>query len=163
MAQEQFDLLVPKSGTVQDIVDALIKKAQIDDEVKGGPIRLYEIHNHKLQKEPLRESAIINISDYHMVVCERVPEEEISPEEGTFIQAYHYHSEPSKAHGTPFKFLIKPDEVFADTRKRLEKRTGLKGKNFEKVKFATVKRSMYATPSYLSDGKFSSAPVRADH
>lgn len=88
-------------------------------------------------------------------MCERIPEEEIAPEVGTFIHAYHFHSEPSKAHSIPFKFLIKPDEVFSDTRKRLEKRTGMKGKNFEKVKFATVKRSMYATPSYLSDGKFS--------
>ena len=35
----------------------------------------------------------------------------------------------------------------------------MKGKNFEKVKFATVKRSMYATPSYLSDGKSSPDPL----
>ncbi len=40
-----------------------------------------------------------------------------------------------------------------DTRKRLEKRTGFKGKNFEKIKFAVVKRGgSYAKPVYLQGG-----------
>ena len=41
-----------------------------------------------------------------------------------------------------------------ETRKRLEKRTGIKGKNFEKIKFAVVKRSSYSKPKYLTDGKY---------
>lgn len=158
-----YDVLVPKNGTVQDIVDGLIKKAQIDDEVKGGPIRLYECHNNRLHREPLRESQIMNMTDYAVIVCERVPEDEISPEVGSFIQAYHFQGEPSKSHSIPFKFIIKPDEVFADTKKRLEKRTGMKGKNFEKIKFATVKRSLYATPSYLTDGMLSSSSIPLKH
>lgn len=44
-------------------------------------------------------------------------------------------------------------EVFVDTKKRLEKRTGMKGKNFEKIKFAVVKKSAYAKPQYLNDGR----------
>lgn len=44
------------------------------------------------------------------------------------------------------------DEKFSDTKKRLEKRTGMKGKNFEKIKFAVVKRSSYSKPTYLTDG-----------
>lgn len=46
-------------------------------------------------------------------------------------------------------------EKFADTKKRLEKRTGLKGKSFEKIKFAVVKRANYSKPQYLSDGQCS--------
>ena len=45
------------------------------------------------------------------------------------------------------------DEKFSDTKKRLEKRTGLTGKNFEKIKFAVVRRSAYSKPTYLADGK----------
>lgn len=45
------------------------------------------------------------------------------------------------------------DEKFSETKKRLEARTGLKGKNFEKIKFALVVRSQYAKPQYLGDGK----------
>lgn len=47
----------------------------------------------------------------------------------------------------------KQNEKFSDTKKRLEKRTGMKGKSFEKIKFAVVKRSMYTRPVYLQDGK----------
>jgi len=44
-------------------------------------------------------------------------------------------------------------EVFSDTKKRLEKRTGLKGKSFEKIKFAVVRRAHYSKPQYLKDGR----------
>ena len=44
-------------------------------------------------------------------------------------------------------------EAFAETKKRLEKRTGLKGKSFEKIKFAVVRRAHYSKPVYLKDGK----------
>lgn len=43
-------------------------------------------------------------------------------------------------------------EKFIDTKKRLEKRTGLKGKSFEKIKFAIVRRTNYSKPQYLNDG-----------
>ncbi|KAK1847136.1 ubiquitin c-terminal hydrolase [Colletotrichum chrysophilum] len=42
-------------------------------------------------------------------------------------------------------------EPFAETKKRLEKRTGFKGKSFEKIKFAVVKRSHFSKPQYLQD------------
>ena len=44
------------------------------------------------------------------------------------------------------------DEPFSETKKRLEKRTGFKGKMFEKIKFAIVRRSHYSKPQYLTDG-----------
>lgn len=44
-------------------------------------------------------------------------------------------------------------EVFKDTKERLSKRTGIKGKQFENMKFALVPKSMYARPSYINDGK----------
>lgn len=46
----------------------------------------------------------------------------------------------------------KQGENFADTKKRLEKRTGIKGKSFEKIKIAVVRRSNYSKPQYLNDG-----------
>lgn len=100
---------MPKNGTVEDIITALIKKAQLEDEEKAGPIRLVEIHGNKIQKELTRETQVLSIGDYVAVVAERVPEEDtLPPGEGTFVQAFHFHSEPSKAHGIPFKFQIIP-------------------------------------------------------
>lgn len=45
------------------------------------------------------------------------------------------------------------NEKFADTKARLEKRTGIKGKSFEKIKFAVVRRATYPKAQYLNDGK----------
>lgn len=44
--------------------------------------------------------------------------------------------------------------MFKETKERLSKRTGIKGKMFEKIKFAVVPNIVYATnPRYLEDGK----------
>jgi len=147
---ETFDILVPKTGNVDDLIAGLIKKAQLSDEGEG-PIRLYETHSNKVYKELGRDYSVVAIMDYVNLVAERVPEEERTADPSHFIQAFHFQGEPSKSHGIPFRFLIKPDEKFLDTKKRLEKRTGMKGKNFEKIKFAVVKRSSYSKPTYLSD------------
>jgi ubiquitin carboxyl-terminal hydrolase 7 len=161
---------VPKSGTVDDLVTALIKKAQLDDEAKAGPIRVYETHSNKIHRELSREHNVVSITDYIQLVAERVPEDDLEADPSMFIQAFHYHNEPSKSHGTPFKFRLVDvsvgssgvrsrdidhvqGEKFSDTKKRLEKRTGIKGKNFEKIKFAVVKRSSYTKPTYLTDGR----------
>lgn len=66
---------------------------------------------------------------------------------------FHFQNDVSRAHGVPFKFLLRQGEKFGDTKKRLEKRTGLKGKSFEKIKFAVVRRANYSKPRYLEDGK----------
>jgi ubiquitin carboxyl-terminal hydrolase 7 len=117
-----------------------------------------------------RDYSVASISEYITLVAERIPEEDVSIDPTHFIHAFHFQGEPNKPHGFPFKFSIKPvsqnikfnmsysltnnskDEKFAETKKRLEKRTGIKGKNFEKIKFAVVKRSSYSKPTYLEDG-----------
>ncbi|KFX95987.1 hypothetical protein V490_03572 [Pseudogymnoascus sp. VKM F-3557] len=148
---ETFDILVPKSGNVTDLISGLIKKAKLDDEETAGPIRVYGIHNNKIYKEMNPEYSVASISEYITLVAERIPEEDVDVDPAHFIQAFHFQGEPNKPHGIPFKFSIRRDEKFSETRKRLEKRTGIKGKNFEKIKFAVVKRSSYSKPTYLED------------
>lgn len=88
------------------------------------------------------------------MVAERIPEEEVETVEPELISVFHFHNEPSRQHGIPFRFLMIKGEKFADTKKRLEKRTGFKGKSFEKIKFAVVRRSHYSKALYLDDGEF---------
>ena len=45
-------------------------------------------------------------------------------------------------------------EIFKDTKERLSKRTGIKGKQFEKIKFAMIPHGNYSRPKPLEDGKF---------
>jgi ubiquitin carboxyl-terminal hydrolase 7 len=53
---------------------------------------------------------------------------------------------------------LEKEEPFVETKKRLERRTGLKGKSFEKIKFAVVRRQHYSKPQYLKDGEYISNP-----
>ena len=43
-------------------------------------------------------------------------------------------------------------EAFKDTKQRLSKRTGIKGKQFDKIKVALIQRPNYSKPVYLTDG-----------
>lgn len=149
--EEHYDLLVTKSGIVEDIIEALVKKAKIKSEEEAGEIRLFEVNGHKFTRELPREYPVISLNDYLTLVAERVPEEELEVNEPSFVYAFHFQSEPNRMHGMPFKFLLKEGEPFLETKKRLEKRTAIRGKNFEKIKFAIVRRSSYSRPHYLND------------
>jgi len=149
-----YDILVPKVGNIDDLIQALIKKAGLDDEATAGPIRIMEVHSSKIHRESSRDQPVSQLNDYVVIYAERIPEEDLGPDVdplNDFVQAYHFQGDPSKSHGVPFKFRMIPHEVFSETKKRLEKRTGIKGKNFEKIKFAVVKRSSYSRPMYLND------------
>lgn len=149
--EDHFDILVTKSGNIDDLIQGLIKKAQIPDEVEGGRIRVFETSSHKFFRELPREYPVISINDYTSVVAERMSEDELEADDISFINVFHFQNEPSRVHGMPFRFLMKEGEKFVDTKKRLEKRTGLKGKSFEKIKFALVRRAHYSKPNYLND------------
>jgi ubiquitin carboxyl-terminal hydrolase 7 len=50
-------------------------------------------------------------------------------------------------------------ELFSKTKERLSERLKVKGKTFEKIKFAVVPRSGYGKPEYLSHGKLLFIPI----
>ena len=115
---------------------------------------------------------MLSINDYTEVIAERIPDDELEADERDFVKVVHFQNDPSRMHGIPFKFLLKEvcigcvisacgggeradhlqGEPFSETKKRLEKRTGIKGKAFEKIKFATWKKYEKKT-YYLQDGK----------
>ncbi|CAG1983299.1 unnamed protein product [Fusarium graminearum] len=160
--EDTYDLLVPKTGTMDDLVEALIKKAQISGEAESGRIRIYETSSNRFYREPPRDHPVINLNEYATVYAERVPQEEVSADDNQFVQVFHYQNDVSRVHGVPFKFLVIEGENFADTKKRLEKRTGIKGKSFEKIKIAVVRRSNYSKPQYLNDDDVLSTLVQGE-
>jgi ubiquitin carboxyl-terminal hydrolase 7 len=96
---------------------------------------------------------ITGVDEFVSLYAERIPDDEINAVQlDRAIYCFHFDKEPSKPHGVPFKFILKPGEPFKDTRERLGKRTGFKGKFLEKIKFAIVSRSTYSKPRYLEDG-----------
>ncbi|CAN8095307.1 unnamed protein product [Discula destructiva] len=154
--EESFDILVPKSGIIEDVIHGLIKKAQLPDEAEAGKIRIFEANNHRFFRDMSREYPVISINEYTNLLAERIAPEEADATEKDFINCFHFQNEASRPHGVPFRFLVIEGEKFIDTRKRLEKRTGLKGKSFEKIKFALVRRP-YSKTHYLQDDDVLSA------
>ncbi|KAI5867169.1 cysteine proteinase [Durotheca rogersii] len=146
---DSFDVLVPKQGHIEDLVQALTKKAQIQDEQEGGRIRVYEINHHKFFRDLAPNYPVVSLNDYADIIAERIPEEEADADDRDFIRVVHFQNDSSRVHGIPFKFLLKEGEPFSETKKRLEKRTGIKGKAFEKIKFAILRR--YQKPAYIGD------------
>lgn len=49
---------------------------------------------------------------------------------------------------------LEQGEIFKETKERLSKRTAIKGKQFEKIKFAVVPRATFPNARYLEDGEF---------
>ena len=63
----------------------------------------------KIQKELGPDHPVAGISEFHQVFAERLPDEDMEPQStDRLIYAYHFDKEPSKAHGIPFKFYLKP-------------------------------------------------------
>ncbi|KAL3706299.1 ubiquitin-specific protease ubp15 [Talaromyces marneffei ATCC 18224] len=146
-----YELLVPRTGTVSDVLAALQKKADFDDESMQS-IRIYEAQNGKLHKELRHDLTITGLNEYVSLYAEKIPEEELNMQgDEHLITAFNFDREPTKSHGIPFKFVVKPGEIFKQTKERLSKRTGIKGKQFEKIKFAVVPHGIYQNPRYLED------------
>lgn len=118
--------------------------------------------NHKFFREMTREYPVISINEYTGLVAERILPDEAEATDKDYITCFHFQNEPSRPHGVPFRFLLQDGETFQDTKKRLEKRTGLKGKSFEKIKFALVRRP-YSKVHYLQDSKIPLDPRLAKH
>ena len=135
-----------------------------------------------MYKELHADYQVGTLSEFTTLYAEVIPEEERNAGEGdTAIFCFHFDKESNKPHGVPFKFVVKcvsdspwrnarnalltalkGGEPFKETKVRLSKRTGIKGKQFDKMKFAVVQRSMYSRPMYLSDGVSHQLPSYRD-
>ncbi|GAB7350994.1 hypothetical protein MBLNU459_g1489t1 [Dothideomycetes sp. NU459] len=163
--EETFDILVPKQGTLADALPTLQKRGSIPDEALEH-IRFYESHQGKVWKQLANNHPVSNINEFMVVYAERTPEEEqdIDAEAGDrLIPCYHYEKEPNKHHGTPFIFLMKGGEVFKETKERLSKRIGIKGKNFEKIKFNVIRQGQtFVRPVPVEDDDILSEKMASD-
>ncbi|KAF2859744.1 cysteine proteinase [Piedraia hortae CBS 480.64] len=152
--EEEQEMLVHKQGRFTDVLQALQKKIELPDDALEQ-IRFYLVHYNKVhQVLPITQS-LADLNDFVTICAERVPEEEqtLDPEKGDKLaHCFHFEKEPNKTHGVPFVFLLKGGEIFKETKERLSKRTGLKGKNLEKIRFAIVSsNSSYAKPQWIED------------
>ena len=171
--EETFDILVPKAGLVVDMLRGLQKKTGMSDETLQR-IRVFEVQSSRILREYDHDNSVVPILEHAILYAEVENEEEKELGEGERMgYAYHYDKEPLKGHGVPFRFVVKEvtsspfpylpvriialieskGERFADTKERISKRTGIKGKQLDKIKFNVIGNSRFARPDPVEDGK----------
>ena len=151
--EEQLEVLVPKQGIIDDLVNGIMRKQKMPEEMDPRRIRIIEVTTGKISRVLAGDFNVGVISEFTNLYAEMIPEEEINMnEDDQMIFCYHFDKEPNKPHGVPFIFVIRPGEQFKDTKERLSKRTGIKGKLFLNLKFALVPKVPYQKQArYLED------------
>ncbi|GAA6000863.1 ubiquitin-specific protease UBP15 [Rhodotorula paludigena] len=152
--------LLPKNTTMHDVANDWLRKAvKLNPEYGSGSIRLFEIHQGRAQKVFTGTEAVRDVSESSELYAEEISNDELNAEDDErVVQVFHFNKEPTRAHGIPFRFVLRPGEPFSETKKRLQARTGTSDKELAKMKFAIVQPSMYKQPAPIQDDD-----VLADH
>ncbi|KAI7847583.1 hypothetical protein BDC45DRAFT_541802 [Circinella umbellata] len=104
-------------------------------------VRVFEAINNRFNREFLMTDALALLSDNPsaQLYVEEIPQEELEMgDDDIFVRVFHYQRDTSRTHSVPFTFLVRKDEPFSETKKRLQARTGLGDKEWSKVKFSIV-------------------------
>ncbi|CAK4019050.1 ubiquitin carboxyl-terminal hydrolase 5 [Lecanosticta acicola] len=165
--EEPLELLVHKQSQFDSVLEQMSKKLQLPQEI-AEQIRFYEVHSNKVYKVLPPSHSVVALNEFMTVYAERRPEEEKELDEAKgdrHLYCFHFEKDPSKSHGVPFIFVMKEGEVFKETKERLSKRTGIKGKNLEKIKFAIIRGGQtYSRPVWVEDDDILSEKLEAqDH
>ncbi|OBZ75098.1 Ubiquitin carboxyl-terminal hydrolase 21 [Grifola frondosa] len=144
--------LLPKTSMVHDLADHLAKQVKLAPD-GTGKIRVFEVSKDgKTQKEFTGSEMIGNIPDPVELYAEEIPQEELEADDADkVISVFHFSKEVSRTHGVPFRFVVKPGEKFAETKKRLQARIGVSDKDFAKYRFALIQVATFKQPSYIED------------
>ncbi|KAI6117686.1 hypothetical protein EDD16DRAFT_995965 [Pisolithus croceorrhizus] len=150
--EASYPFLLPTTSLIHDLVGHLAKIVTL---TAGGTgkIRVFEVSkDRKVQREFTGSEMIGNIPEPVELYAEEIPREESGASEiDKVISVFHFHKEVSRVHGVPFRFVVKPQERFADTKKRLQARLGVADREFSKFRFALVQAATFKQPSYVDD------------
>jgi len=147
--------LLPKTNSIADLCDNLQRVVTMAPSGSGGSgrIRVFDISREgKQQREYTVSDMLGNLPETNDIYAEETPlEEMLADDKDKIINVFHFTKEPVRWHGVPFKFLLKPNEQFSDTKKRLQTRLNLSDKDFAKYRFALVSSAMFKQPTYIAD------------
>ncbi|KAI5451946.1 ubiquitin-specific protease ubp15 [Naganishia albida] len=144
--------LLPKTSTFSDVADALGKLVELSPN-GTGKIKIFDISpNGRQQRECTSSEMIANLREPAELFGEEIPAEELRVSDNEkIIDVFHYHKDPARWHGVPFRFAIRAGEPFGDTKKRLQERLNVSDKDFAKFKFALIQSHVFKQPTNLND------------
>ncbi|KAJ7252200.1 ubiquitin-specific protease C-terminal-domain-containing protein [Mycena rebaudengoi] len=144
--------LVPKTSTVNDLPDHISKLVTLTPS-GSQKIRVFVISKDgKTQQEFPGFEMIGNTPDPVELYAEEIPLEELEVDDSDeIVGVFHFSKELSRTHGVPFKFVGKPGEKAANTKKRLQARIGASDKDFARYRLALIRVSTFNQPSYIEN------------
>ncbi|GAA6050111.1 hypothetical protein JCM3770_001378 [Rhodotorula araucariae] len=153
--------LLPKNTSMADVANDQLRKAVTlhPDAGGSGQIRIFEVAHGRAQKVFAGSEAVRDVPEATELYAEEVMLEEANADDDErVVQVYHFNKDPTRAHGIPFRFVLRPGEPFSETKKRLQARTGTSDKELAKMKFAIVQPAVYKQPAPIQDDD-----ILADH
>jgi len=169
-----LDILIPKTGTVQDLIDKLQHKLGFDEKDKDKVLvwsnvnfKFYHILYPEVQVSSLENTLSIFAAilpeevvtldkqfnaeeDEELNATEAAEAEDKEVESERLVPVLQFNKDPSRLHGISFIFNLIPGEKLSDTKLRLQKKFGLGTKEFSKVSLCTWD-AQFRKPSYLED------------
>ncbi|KAI8330654.1 hypothetical protein EDC96DRAFT_452112 [Choanephora cucurbitarum] len=140
--ETKVSCLVSRAGSVGQLLDQIIVKGKMETK-DPSKIRLFEAMDGKVTKEFSNDQTVDNVAceKSAVVYAEPIPKDELEMDLDTdrLIQVVHYHDHPTSFHSIPFRFVAIKGEAFEETKKRLQKRTGLGDMDWKKVKFSVIR------------------------
>jgi len=101
--------LLPKNTNMNDVAQEFLRKEVKLQPAGTGQIRIFELVNGRTQKFFQGNEVVRDISESTELYAEEVPvEEEEHGDDERLVQVYHFNKDPSRAHGVPFKFVLRP-------------------------------------------------------
>ena len=131
--------LMAKTAPLHEVIDALTPNVRLSKD-GSRKIRLLEVPATAGGKSSRIFQGNELIKDLNNAVledlfAEEVPKDELSiQEDEKLITCYHYFKDPTRPHGVPFRFVLRPNEPFTETKKRMQQRLNLGEKEFAKIR-----------------------------
>lgn len=145
------EILVPKNGNVEDAINLLAAKLQLSANITNQ-IRMYETHNNKFYKYYDSTHPVVSIQDFMNIYAEIVTDADLRQSESDReVSVMHFQREPSRAHGIPFRFILREGEYWSDCKARIKAKTHYKEEDFKKIKGCHVQAAMFSKPVVFAD------------
>jgi len=148
-----LSFLLPKTSMVHELAEQISRMVTLaPPHIGSNKIRVFEISKDgRHQREFTGTEMLGNLPDVEFY-AEEIPADELAADEADkVISVFHFSKEPSRTHGVPFRFVVKPQEKFTETKKRLQARIGVTDKDILKYRFALIQSAMFKQPSYIED------------
>ena len=102
--------LLPKNTSMADVAhDQLRKAVKLNPDLGSGQIRLFELVQGRVSKVFTGSKAVRDVPEATELYAEEILLDEANADDDErVVQVYHFNKDPARAHGIPFRFVLKP-------------------------------------------------------